>query len=191
VFTTQQYGTNGIEFTNTVTYDYSGIHLASMSQENNDGIITTHYSNYTTAGLYQQKTVSASNCPPRTETYTYDNTQRFVTQITNPLLHSATYTNDPKTGNKTSETNANGLTTAYTYNKLGNLTKITHSDGTITKDTVYWYSGTTPTNAKYCTKTTSSGQADLIVYYDVLGREVCRLDDGYYFDTRYNDKIPR
>jgi len=188
VITTQQYGSKGVEISDTLTYSYSGTHLAWMRQENADGAITTHYNNYTTAGLYQQKGVSAPGCTTRTETFGYDPTQRFVKEIVNPLNHSATYTYDPKTGNKTKEVNANDLTTTCTYNKFGNLTKITHSDGTITKDTVYWYSGTNPPYAKYCTKTTSSGKADLIVYYDILGREVCRLEDGYYFDTHYNDK---
>ncbi|MCL2168322.1 MAG: hypothetical protein FWH59_04265 [Lentimicrobiaceae bacterium] len=36
--------------------------------------ITTAYSNYTLAGLYQKKTVSAADYASRTETYTYDAT---------------------------------------------------------------------------------------------------------------------
>jgi len=43
-------------------------------------------------------------------------------------------------------------------------------------------------NACYYTKTTSTGKPTLEVYYDILGREVCRFDDKMYFETRYNAK---
>jgi RHS repeat-associated protein len=180
----------------TVSYDYymdtqNKGRLKWLRQGNKDGSITTTYSNYTTAGLYKQKSVSASNCPTcttRTETFTYDNTQRFVTQAKNPKNHTVTFTYSSKTGNKFSETDPNGLTTSYQYDYFGNLKKITYPNGTYTTITTNWYSDSHLPNAKYKTITASAGKPELTVYYDMLGREICRKDDGYYFKTIYNTK---
>jgi len=192
VLTTQQYGSTGIIIADTVTYGYYPAsekgRMKWQRQGNIDGCITTNYEYLNPAGVCTLMTVSAAGCDPRTEKYEYDATRRFVTKITNPLNHVANFTYDAKTGNKLTETDANVLTTTYIYDNFGKLKQINHPEGTITKDTIYWYSGTNPPNAKYCTKTTSTGKPELIVYYDILDREVCRLDDGSYYDTRYNNK---
>ncbi|MCL2291301.1 MAG: hypothetical protein FWC34_11475 [Bacteroidetes bacterium] len=114
--------------------------------------------------------------------------QRFVTQITNPVGHSASMSYDLKTGNKQSETDANGLTTTYNYDAFGNLTRINYPDGTQTNISIQWHTTSYPPNARYYTKTTSTGKPILEVYYDILGWEVCRLDDGNYIETEYNNK---
>ena len=189
ILSTQQYGSNGIVITDTVTYNYSSIGRLNWQRQGNiDGSITTTYGNYTTAGLCQEKTVSAAGCTSRKEYYEYDNTNRFITKLKNHLLHENTMTYNAKTGNILTETNANELTTTYTYDTFGRLKKINYPDGTITKDSIFFYSVSTPANAKYCTKTTSTGKPELIVYYDILGREVCRNEDGYYYETKYNNK---
>ena len=193
ILTTQQYGSNGIVITDTLTCNYftSGANNGRLNwkrQGNLDGSITTAYGNYTITGLAREKTVSAAGVSSRKEYYEYDNTHRFITKIKNHLLHETTMTYNAKNGNKLSETDINGLTTTYNYDTFGNLTQINYPEGTVTKDTIYWFSGSTPPNARYCTKTTSSGKPDLIVYYDKLGREVCRQDDSYHYDTRYNSK---
>ena len=192
VLTTQQYGATGVIITDTVTNEYYPAsekgRLKWQRRGNIDGSITTSYEYLNPTGVCTLKTVSAAGCAPRTEKYEYDATRRFVTKITNPLNHDATFTYDVKTGNKLSETNANLLTTNYIYDSFGRLKQINHPDGNITEDIIYWHSGSIPSNAKYCTKTTTTGQPELIVYYDILGREVCRFDDGNYYDTRYNNK---
>ena len=189
VLTTQQYGTSGLEIADTVTCEYNSAgNLTLMRKGNTDGSITTTYENYTATGLYGKKTVAAQGCTPRTETYQYDATQRFVTKITNPIGHAATFTYNFSTGNKLSETDANGLKTDYLYDTFGNLKQITCPDGTQTKDSIYWFTGNNLPNAHYCTTTTSTAKPDITVYYDLLGRELCRLDDGKHYDTRYNAK---
>ena len=192
--TKQQYGNSNIELIDTLTYTYypdNGSNKGRLHWErkgNIDGSITTTYENYITAGLYGKKTISAQGCFSRAETYTYDVTQRFVTKIINPIGHEGNLTYDPKTGNKLTETDANGLQTSYIYDPFGNLKQVNHPDGTQTKDTIYWLTGNNPPNVCYCVTTTSTGKPVLTVFYDLLGREVCRLDDGYYYDTHYNNK---
>ena len=102
ILTTQQFWSNGVIITDTVTYNYftSGTNkgrLNWMRKGNTDGSITTSYSNYTAAGLYQQKTVSAAGVSSRKEYYEYDNCNRFITKIKNHLLHETTITYDAKT----------------------------------------------------------------------------------------------
>ena len=188
ILTTQQFGSNTPLISDTITYGYTAGRLAWGRKGNLQGAITTSYGDYNNAGVYKEKTISAAGCTTRIEQYEYDGTSRFITQVTNPAGHTTAFAYDAKTGNKLSETDPNGLTITYSYDTFGNLTQITYPDGTVTKDTIYWFSASNLPNAQYCTKTTSTGKPELIVYYDILGREVCRKDDGYYYETRYNNK---
>ncbi|MCL2435396.1 MAG: FG-GAP-like repeat-containing protein [Lentimicrobiaceae bacterium] len=196
ILTTQQFRDNGILSpitTDTLTYDYylTGSNKGRLNWErqgNTDGSITISYGDYTNTGIYKEKTVSAAGCTARIKKYKYDDTERFIKQITNPLDHEINITYDPKTGNKLSESDPNGLTTTYSYDTFGNLTQINYPDGTQTDVSINWYQGRDLPNARYYTTTTSTGKPDLIVYYDILGREVCRLEDEYYMETYYNDK---
>jgi len=189
ILTTQQFGSTGIIIADTLTYNYSGAGRLSWQRQGNiDGSITITYGNYTTTGLYREKTVSATGLS-RKEYYEYDNnTHRFVTKIKNHLLYEATMTYDAKTGNKLSETDINGLTITYKYDNFGRLTQINHPGGTQTNISTGWFSDSHLPNARYTVTTTSTGKPILKVYYDILGREICRLDDGNYFETRYNIK---
>ena len=192
IITTQQYGSSSSApvITNTATFGYTNEGRLSWEQTGNaNGTVKTEYSDFTPTGCYGKKTVTAGNVS-RTETYTYDATQRFVNQIQNFDFPNfiTKFEYDAKTGNKTSETDINALKTTYQYNAFGNLTKIIYPDDTQTTLVYRWHTGSNPPNAKYYTTTTSSGKPELKVYYDVLGREVCRMDDGYYYQTVYNNK---
>ncbi|MCL2245518.1 MAG: FG-GAP-like repeat-containing protein, partial [Lentimicrobiaceae bacterium] len=119
IITKQQYENSNIVLADTLIYGYYPANSSNKGRlhwerkSNSDGAMTTTYENYTATGLYGKKTVSAGSLS-RAETYTYDATQRFVTKIKNPIGHEAKFTYDAKTGNKLSETDANGLTTTYT-----------------------------------------------------------------------------
>ncbi|MCL1851028.1 MAG: FG-GAP-like repeat-containing protein [Bacteroidetes bacterium] len=186
--TTQRYADSPVSITDTLTYKYAELgadkgRLLWERKGNIDGSVTTSYGNYTQTGAYCLKTVLAGGIS-RTETLQYDTKQRLITSIANSLGHSATFTCDDKTGNKLREVNANNLTTTYNYDNFGKLTRINYPDGTYTIDTVYWNTSNFPPKARYYTYTVT-GKHTLYVYYDILGREVCRYEDGYYTDTRY------
>ena len=194
MITTQQYRDNGIDsatFSDTTTYKYNiAGNLTQMRNGNMDGAITTNYGNYSTAGIFLEKTVSAQGCYVRTEKYELDATQRFVTKIIEePYFQnfSTVISYNAKTGNKLTETDLNGLTTSYTYDNFGTLTKITYPDNTETNISVIWNNSPKPPKALYYTKTTTTAKPELRVYYDTLGREICRLEDSKYYDTRYNE----
>ena len=192
--TTQQYGSSSsaptLEETATFGYFSSG-RLDWEQKSNADGFMKTNYGNYNNAGAYREKTVTATGCQPRKETYEYDPTSRFVTLVKNfdfPDLKTY-FSYDSKTGNKTREKDPNGLITTWKYDSFGNLTQVNYPDGTQTHTSVNWFTaGAYPPNAKYYTFTTSTGKYDLTVYYDILGRELCRKEGGNFFETRYNNK---
>jgi len=194
VLTTQQYQNSNVVLVDTVSYGYyspaSRGRLQWMRTGNKDGTITTSYEYLNPAGVCNKKTASTPGCAPRIETYTYDNTGRFVLKIKNPDFPNleSNFTYDTKTGNKLTETDANNLTTTYIYDHFGRLKQINHPDGTKTETIVNWYSSSSLPNAKYTTKTTTTGMPELIIYYDILGREVARKEDDYYYKTIYNSK---
>jgi len=175
----------------TLTNSYTAEGRLIWSRKGNlDGTITTTYENYLPTGVYSKKTVSAQGCSPRTETYEYDNTHRFVTKITNPDFTGfvTKFSYDAKTGNKTSETDINNLITTYTYDSFGNPVSVDYPDGTQTSTQVDWWTNSAIPNARYYTKTIASGMPEVRVYYDILGREVCRMQEDVFTDIRYNAK---
>ena len=193
----QQYPNNATQIIDTLTYAYYDVgddskrRLKSVRKGNFHGSITTCYDSYSSVGVCYKKTILAGS-DSRTEKYDYDNdhdpTRRFPMIITNPAGHITSFTYDLKTGNKLSETDPNNLTTTYNYDAFGNLKQINYSDGTQTNISTDWFSASHLPNARYTVTTTSTGKPMLKVYYDILGREVCRLEDNNYFETRYNAK---
>jgi len=177
------------KFADTLTYGFSGTGKLLWERKGNlDGVITTKYEDYDSTGVFKKKTLMADGCASRTENYQYDNTRRFITKITNPLGHESYYDYDPKTGKLLSETDPNGLTTIYTYDSFGNLTQIDYPDGTSTTISTYWCTTSDVPNAIYYTETVATGKSKLTVHYDLLGRELRRMQDGICTDTRYNKK---
>ena len=189
ILTTQQYKSNNNlspSVTDTVTNEYNSLgNLTKMRKGNIDGVITTQFSNYYTTGVAGKKTVLAQGLSSE-ETYIYYPNQRFVKHVINQLNDTATFTYNDKTGNILTEKDPNGLITTFTYNAFGNLTNVLYPDNTQTSVQVKWYTGSAIPNARYFTETTTTGKPVVEVYYDILGREVRRKDDGKYFDTRYN-----
>ena len=192
----QHYG--GTIYTAYTTFDtttyayYSGAEkgrLHWVRQGNSNRSITTTFQDYTPAGVCGKKTISAQGCEPRTEYFEYDTTQRFVTKNTNPLGHETLFSYDPKTGNKLTETDPNGLTTNYTYDGLGNLTQIDYPNGEKEEYTIRWYYYNSSI-IKYYIENKTTGKSYLATYYDILGREV-RKEEGMnniYSETNYNEK---
>jgi hypothetical protein len=200
VITAQQYkngNTVSPSISSMVTYQYNnkGL-LTQMKAENADGEITTTYGNYSPTGIACKQTVSTPDpsCDAKTEQYVLDRTtHRFVDQIIeepNFQNFTTTFAFDAKTGNKLSETDINELTTSYIYDIFGNLKTATYPDATTTTVTTHWnYPATLPDKALFYTKTIATGKPELRIYYDVLGREVCRWYDNCYADRSEERRV--
>ena len=167
-------------------YKYSGGRLYILSESNGDGKRETTISGYTFFGAPLIVTVSSQDCVARTVSKRYDPTGRFVISETNPVGHVFSSVYDPKTGNVLSTTDENNLTTTYSYDGFGNLLSVSYPGGTQLSERWNWYLQTDIPNAKYYRTVTGSGKSNALVYYDKLGREVCRVSKGSYTDTRYN-----
>ncbi|AGB41138.1 RHS repeat-associated core domain protein [Halobacteroides halobius DSM 5150] len=80
--------------------------------------------------------------------YTYDSGKNYVTSVEDPAGNTVDYSYDPY-GNKTSQTDGQGNTTAYQYDNRNLLTKVTDAKQ---NETLYGYDGagnrTTVTDAK-------------------------------------------
>ena len=161
--------------------------LKSVQQSNKDGTIKTTLSDYTPTGLYQQKDIFTFGSSPRTETYEYNSHHQFVTKITNPVGHIKRFSYN-LSGKLLWEMDVNELLTSYTYDGFGNLTQTIYPDKTTTKTSIEWNCEQEIPNAVYFTHTTSTAKPDLLIYYDMLGRELCRYEDNAYYHTRYNAK---
>jgi len=179
---------SNLSITSTEQYSYTEGRLHSITVSDQLGTVSTVY-NYNSFGLPTTQTVSADGCQPRSQSYNYDAKGRFMVSTTNSLSHTSFKTFDPASGNVLTETDINGLVTNYAYDEFGRLTSINYPDGTSTQVTRGWYTHTEIPNAKYYSFTSVSGQTfKTEQYYDLLGRNICTRKNGYFTDTRYNDR---
>lgn len=190
----------------TISYSYSGNsstfftkkHVFSYQSDGKlqsssvlcNGITNTVTNNIFDAfGNVKRQTVSATGCDSRETNRMYDATGRFCVTEFNAMNHVTSVINDPYTGLPLRTIDQNILTTAYRYDAFGRLIAIHYPDGNRDTITYAWYTDTEIPNAKYYKKTVVSGNSYPIEeYYDLLGRIICTRNNGYYSDTRYNNK---
>jgi RHS repeat-associated protein len=137
-------------------------------------------------------TVSGVDIVSRASTTTYDAKGQFATSNTNALGQSESWQYDPRFGQPTSHTGPNGLTTTWSYDSFGRKIAEVRADGTQTKWAYLFCSGVNggtascPAGASYLTRATPFA-ADgvtpngpvLLVYFDLLDREIARDTQGF------------
>lgn len=175
----------GVTANNLTKYNYTNGRLSSVTNSDNSGFSDTLTYTYNNKGLLITKQHKAANCATETTHYEYDGTNRFVTSKSNDYFTEFTRTYDPSTGNVMTETDANGLTTSYQYDAFGRPVTELSPDGIMTETSFEWCSSDIP-NSIYRQKTTSPGTPTAYVYYDVLGREICKQTGSVRTDIRYN-----
>ena len=137
-------------------------------------------------GNVRRSALSAEGCDTRTSSVFYDNTGRFVVTATNPIGHYAWKTYDPATGLVLTETDANMLTTSYSYDPFGRVDTVWYPDNTMKTISRKWYTDSEIPGARYRIVTKTTGLSNTEQYLDLAGREVCIRKNGFYHDTRYN-----
>jgi RHS repeat-associated protein len=101
----------------------------------------------------------------------YD-TQGFVENEFNALLHRVSHVRSPETGLLVSSTDPNGLKTQFTYDPAMRMASAIEPDGKVTTVTRSFCDSSCPNNAVLIEKTTVSGFGESIQYFDAKARVV-------------------
>ena len=171
----------------TKRYIYNSLgQLATCTSVADGKTLIKQYGNYDAFGNPTSEILSGDGCQSRTTGLSFDPTGRFVVQATNPLNHSTSSVYDPKTGLVLAKTDANGLTTTYSYDSWGRMDTVRYPDGTMTTYACRWYTQSSIPKALYYTVAQTTGSAREYHYYDLLGRNIRTRQIDSYTDTRYN-----
>ncbi|HXK82449.1 MAG TPA: RHS repeat-associated core domain-containing protein [Bacteroidales bacterium] len=162
---------------NTFTYNIKGEIISSISDSypNSGGKSLTMTYTYDDFGNVLSETVSGNSITNgnqnRTISYEYDSKGRFVTKETDVLGLSILRKYDFCFGNILSEKDVRGNTTTFKYDSFGNLIQIISPLGNITTIDKEWTSNFQDCFA-YSVNKQSPNEPEIIVWYDILGREV-------------------
>ncbi len=141
--------------------------------------VATTYTRNNNCGLVTSTLTSSSGLNYITNSFVYDSKYRFCTKTTNALSQFSTNTYEPAFGNVLSQTDVNGITITNTYDAFGRI-KTTHTPEGNINYTTGWASGSIPpTTAVYFSNRTADNAPGVQTYYDVLGREVMTVTDGF------------
>ncbi len=125
----------------------------------------------------------------KTITTVYDNTGRFCIYQGFGSSFGIYRTFSPTTSSLLSVMNENNLNTNFTYDAFGRLLEIHYPDGNTDMVEYGWNTDSEIPNAKYYTLTHVSGRTYATErYYDLLGRNICMRENGYYSDTCFDLK---
>ncbi len=139
---------------------------------------TTSYV-YNNLGNQTSVTINPSGLTPRTKTFTFDSKGRFALTSTNALGQTTEPSIfDYRWGKPLSITGINGLTTTFEYDAFGRLVKTTKPEGYEVNETYVWNINNNENTVSYH-KTEHPGRPDILVYYDVLGRDVKKVTELY------------
>jgi RHS repeat-associated protein len=132
----------------------------------------------------------ANDSRVRETTMTYSSDGRFITSKTDILGNTETYSYNTITGNLSSRTDANNLTTSFTYDGFDRLKKTVYPDNTESSTAYCWSSENSdaPGDACFYLYKKQSGVAPEIVFYDKYGKDLRSVTTGFTGETIYTDK---
>jgi RHS repeat-associated protein len=168
----------------------TGLLLAKINDAGTSMPLTTEYA-YNAYGNPITKTISAPGLTSRTESYTYDPRNRFVTSVINFSFPTVTSTKQFHiiTGTLTNETNSDGYVTSYTYDGFGRIKTVSDNNGMVSTTSMGWDLNF----GRYFVKQETNVTAPVVKYYDRLERLVNTQFSGFDGQTLwtralYNDK---
>ncbi|PJB54773.1 MAG: hypothetical protein CO098_19885, partial [Bacteroidetes bacterium CG_4_9_14_3_um_filter_41_19] len=135
----------------------------------------------------------------QTAWYLYDEEyeHRFLTetkQVLNGTNYIGSYTYFKSTGLVKSSIDLNGLKTEYDYDAFGRLQQITHPDGVVDKNRLFWSAenADNPDFGLFYTWSQRSGEQAVVAFADPLGRVLRTVvkdikDRKIFADKTYND----
>ena len=171
-------------------FTYNNRYLPEQITTLSDGVSSScTIQNYDHFGNGTLTTYSGDSCLSKTITTVYDNTGRFCIYQGFGSSFSIYRTFSPTTSGLLSVMNENNLNTNFTYDAFGRLLEIHYPDGNTDMVEYGWNTDSEIPNAKYYTLTHVSGRTYATErYYDLLGRNICMRENGYYSDTCFDLK---
>nr|WP_008293174.1 Rhs family protein [Congregibacter litoralis] len=181
--------------TRTTTYSYGTTYglLKTTTREpgGGAGIEVTTTRTHDAFGNVLSETIAGPGFASRTTSIAYDTRGQFPTTLTNALGHVVSQSWLPEFGKKTSQTDANGQTTTWSYDSFGQQTLETRPDGTSVSTLTYKDPTGSGVSAAFYQETLESGKAPRRTFVDLLGRTVRERSqsfDGSYVnvDSEYD-----
>ncbi|WP_024955749.1 RHS repeat domain-containing protein [Sulfurospirillum arcachonense] len=176
--------TNKEGLTSYYDVSYDGDLLASITSATGAKTLTEYLLktyNYNDQGKILRETITGTNIEPRVTKYEYKEiNETFSKKEINPLGHIITKVYDAN-GNLLALTDANDLTTTWTYDEQNRVTQETKPDG----NTISYVYSTDDLieNAAYKVSITSTLNPEVIKYYDVYNKKIQTVKIG--FNGRY------
>ncbi|MBE6860986.1 MAG: hypothetical protein E7499_06840 [Ruminococcus sp.] len=123
--------------------------------------------------------------------YSSDYNYKFPTKTTNALGYETTTKYDEAFGWKTSETDANGLSTIIDNDFFGINTCVITADGLESAASLRWSDGhpDAPANAAYYSWSQNSGEYPALTFYHKTGAELRNVTYGFSGEEIYVDKF--
>ncbi|AJD50013.1 Rhs family protein [Isoalcanivorax pacificus W11-5] len=191
--------TSAWEYYSPVMPGIGGMLHKEIIEPDNPALRTEKHYTYNQFGAKSSVTAIHPGLPDQMVSYTYDHQGRFVLQEENTLGHTMSYGYDLATGNKLSQTDANGLTAYWDYDAIGRLKTEISASGQRSQTRIGGCNTGCPALARYYTESwleSSTGARitdSSIEYVDVLGRTIEAHSPGFSGETiivrtQYDDK---
>ena len=181
------------------------VRQASFEYDQSTGLLSAEVSEPYSQSLGYRKTyvrdafgnITSSTTAPlntayasRTDSTTYDAKGRFLLTQRNSLGHMSSNMIDDDTGLMYRSTDANGVSTSYSYDSFGRCRRVT-TPLTATNTTTDWSAGNAdaPATALYHTLTETTGQPYSLVFSDCLGRTVRTVTENAFGQKVYTDVV--
>lgn len=183
-------GTSDVNYLNLFQYYPNSSRIQSITSEPGTPFQTTVSYTYDAFGNMESSTKSCQNYPSRTDSTIYSSDGRFIMRVRNPQNHLTTFVNDPVTGNITSSTDPNGLTTFYYYNPFRMLEKTRLPDGRNIVLVSRWVDNAlteAPDNALFYVWEKMSGAPLKKTFYNKRGQVLREISTGAKSKDVYKD----
>ncbi len=202
-YITTTYSRGGSTETDSTFLSYSsntGNLIQKVEDFGTDRSVTTRITEFGLYGNPTETTISAKrglslSVDSIESSMDYDSDGRFLILKTTPLNFSEGFEYDYSTGQLETSISSNGTETHYQYGPFGRLKEKIYPDLMQEASGIFWSNehSNAPTNALYYKWAMASGSSPMLVFYDVVGRELRSVTSGFagediYVDTEYDSK---
>lgn len=179
----KQYARNDSTVTDSTRYEFNNlgqpVNIKQYAGTDRESKIT--FSNYDTYGIPGRISKSGKwgqnlAADSLWLEFGYTSCGRFMSSVKGPLNNNMYFSYNLSTGLLSSHTTVHDFTTNYTYGPFGSLQKRVSPDLKQSYTNLYWSEGhpDAPSGSLYYSWSKSSGNNEVIVFYDAAGRTLKR-----------------